>query len=121
MNEDIKQYIMNEIFRDFLVTFTIVSAIFGIIYTYFITRHRERLLIMERGQDLSEFIRKKDTKWGVLKFGILFIGMSLGILMGNLLDQSYDLENTVAYFSMILLFGGVSLVCYFLIENKYKK
>ncbi len=112
---------MDEIFRDFLVTFIIVAAIFGIFYVYFMTRHREKLILLEKGMDASEFYAKKDSKWISLKYGMLLIGLSLGILIGNIVDSIFDLGNIICYLSMTFLFGGLNLILYFLIEKKYKK
>lgn len=112
---------MDDIFRDFLVTFTIVAAIFGIIYVYFMTRHREKMAMLERGMDISEFSNKQDYKWITLKYGMLLVGFAIGILVGNILFIKYGLGNIVSYLSMTFLFGGASLITNFLIEKKYKK
>ena len=52
-----------------------------------------------------------------LKFGMLFVGVSLGILSGSLLSYSFQHEE-VAYFSMILLFGGIALIANAILERK---
>lgn len=111
---------MDEIFRDFLVTFTIAAAIFGIIYVYFLTRHRERMTMMERGIDLSGLLAAKKG-WTALKYGMLAIGIAVGILIGNILYEYYNFNTIVSFLSMTFLFGGISLVGYFLIETKYRK
>ncbi|MBL0342543.1 MAG: hypothetical protein IPP71_17565 [Bacteroidetes bacterium] len=53
-----------------------------------------------------------------MKFGMLFIGVALGILMGNILAATTLLEEPVAYLSMIFLFGGLSLVTYYVFIEK---
>ncbi len=112
---------MDEIFRDFLVTFTIVAAVFGMVYMHYITRHRERLSMMEKGLDLSGLLAGKHARWTSLKYGMLLIGVAIGMLVGNIVYKQYDLSNIVSYLSMTLLCGGLSLVLYFIIEGKYKK
>ncbi len=112
---------MDEIFRDFLVTFIIVAASFGIVYVYYLNRHRERLMMMERGLDLSELSSGKNARWKALKFGILLTGLSVGILIGNFLYERFGLTDVVSFLSMTLLFGGLGLILYFFIETKYKK
>ena len=49
---------------------------------------------------------------------MFFIGVGIGILAGNILAVSTNLEEPVPYFSMILLFGGASLIAYYLVERK---
>ncbi|MEE9363470.1 MAG: DUF6249 domain-containing protein [Cellulophaga sp.] len=112
---------MDEIFRDFLVTFIIVAAFFGIVYVFFMTRHRERLLLIERGLDMSNFPPNKNMRWVALKFGVLFIGIAIGILVGNVLSEYLDFNEVVSFLSMTFLFGGLGLVSYFFIESNYKK
>ncbi len=112
---------MDEIFRDFLVTLIIVSAIFGIIYTYYITRHRERMTMMDKGIDLLELSSRTTKHWATLKYGMLLVGFAIGILMGNILSTKYELENVVSYSSMTFLSGGISLIIHFLIEKKFRE
>ncbi len=111
---------MDEIFRDFLVTFTIVSAIFGVIYVHYMTRHREKMSMLDRGIELTELFNK-DTKWVTLKYGMFITGFAIGIIVGNILYTTYDLSNIASYLSMTFLFGGLSLILNFFIEQKYKK
>lgn len=113
--------VMDEIFRDFLVTFTIVTAVFGMVYIHYMTRHRERLAMMDKGLNPSELSSRKDVRWTTLKYGMLFIGIAVGMLVGNMVYVAYELSNIVSYLSMTLLCGGLSLVLYFIIEGKFKK
>lgn len=112
---------MDETFIDFLVTFIIVAALFGIVYVYYLNRHRERIMMMERGLDLSELSSRKSSRWIALKFGILLTGLAIGILIGNILYEYFGLTDIVSFLSMTLLFGGLGLIIYFLLETKYKK
>lgn len=116
-----KRIIMDEIFRDFLVSVSAFAAIFGIIYIYYITRHRERMYVLEKGVETPEFLTKKNNQWSTLKYGILLIGIAIGILIGNVLYNHLGLGSFISYLSMVFLFGGLSLISYFLIEKKYKK
>ncbi len=119
-SEPSKLNMMDEIFRDFLVTFIIVAAIFGIVYVYFLTRHRERMKMMEQGIDLSEITSAKKG-WIALKYGMFGIGLAIGFLVGNILYEYFDMNDIISFSSMSFLFGGISLVGYFLIETKYRK
>ena len=48
------------------------------------------------------------------------MGVGIGILLGNILANSTSLEEQVSYFSMVFLFGGGSLISYYLIAGKIK-
>jgi len=112
---------MNDIFRDFLVTFVIVAAVFGMVYVHYMTRHREKMTMLERGVDISEINNRSHYKWIALKYGMVMIGIAIGILVGNILFVKFGLGNIVSYLSMTFLFGGISLIINFIIEKKYKK
>lgn len=103
----------------FIVPTAFFAAIAISLYFYLQTRHKERMALIEKGSDLSQFYtKKKNGGNGVLKYSLLFIGFSLGLLCGFLLDMFTKVQQEVAYFSMIFLFGGISLLIYYFICNK---
>ncbi len=104
-----------------LIPITMFLSAFGILYVFFTTRHKERLSLIEKGADPSLFQSKKVNGNTAMKFGMLFIGIALGILMGNILAVTTSLDEEVSYFSMIFLFGGISLVAYYLFVEKKNK
>lgn len=107
---------MEEITRDLLVSITAFAAIFGIIYVFLMTRHRERMSMLEKGVDASVFVSRSGSP--TLKFGLFFVGIAFGILIGNLLEDKFGVDEGVAFLSMIFLFGGISLIVSHLIDKK---
>jgi hypothetical protein len=104
---------------DILVPVVFTVSVFGIIYLYITSKHRERLSMIEKGIEPSMFESKEKTIAQTLKMGMLLIGISLGILAGHLLTTSYIKgDNPVFYFSMIFLFGGLSLIINYFIERR---
>lgn len=102
----------------------IVAIVFGTIYGLFFlfVRRRERLTMMEKGFDPSLFYAEKPSgRYTSLKYGMLFIGVGAGILVGNILAVSTAINEEVAFFSMTFLFGGAALVLNYLIETKERK
>jgi len=108
---------MNE---EVLIPMTMFICAFGILYVYFTTRHKERLSLIEKGADPALFQSKKS--WGntSMRIGMFLVGIALGILTGNILAETTQLKDEVAYFSMIFLFGGTSLILYYLVLEKKK-
>ena len=96
-------------------------GIFGIAYVFLMTRHRERIALIDKGADASIFTDKNQKYYPTLKFGMLFVGIALGILTGNWLDYTYEFSKGVAYLAMVFLFGGISLILNFLIERNLNK
>ena len=101
------------------VTAIVFGFIFGIFYIF--VRKKERLMLIEKGADASIFVSKRRNHSLTLKFGMLFIGVAIGILLGNILEVTTALREEVSYFSMIFLFGGIGLVINNFIERKQEK
>ena len=111
-----------------VIVLIIFGALFGVVYLFFSTRHKERLTLIEKGADASLFYpakKKKTLPWVTLKFGMLFVGIAVGTAIGIMITNSipsmkYHLE-PLFIFSMIFLFGGISLIWNFLLERKLSK
>ena len=110
---------MEDITRDLIVSIAAFAALFGIGYVFLMTRHRERMTMLEKGVDTSLFSAKR-SKSQTLKFGMLSVGIAIGILVGNILYKNDWLDESVAYLSMIFLSGGTSLILNFIIDRKIK-
>lgn len=96
------------------------AAIILLVYMFFSSRHRERMALVERGVDAKIFATtyRLDNS---LKVGIVAIMIGIGLFMGYLLERS-GLPDVVAYFTMVLIFGGAGLVgFYFLVKGKDKE
>jgi hypothetical protein len=108
-----------------VIVLIIFGALFGVVYLFFSTRHKERLTLIEKGADASLFYpakKKKTLPWVTLKFGMLFVGVAVGTAIGILLNSSLSIHSEELFLlSMIFLFGGISLIWNFLLERKLSK
>ena len=93
-----------------------VLGIFGSIiitvYLFFSSRHKQRMALMEHGQDASIF-RMLNDKSVNLKYGLVALGIGFGIITGYLLSEVVGLEEAPSYFAMILILGGAGLLLYY--------
>ena len=103
------------------------AMVFGIMYIYYTTRNKERMALIEKGADASLFNTGREGKgsisWGkfTLKIGMFLTGIGLGIIAGAVLESASAFPSEVAgYFSMILIFGGLALVLFYIIDRKNK-
>ncbi len=108
---------MQEVTRDAIVSITLFAAVFGMVYVFLMTRHRERMTILEKGLDSSPFLPRTSNNILALKYGLFLIGIAIGIISGYAL-QDWGMEETVSYAAMICLFGGLSLITGYLIVKK---
>jgi preprotein translocase subunit YajC len=101
-----------------LVPISFFALIFGIVYL--VIRKKERMLMIQRGADASVFESKRNET-GNLKWGLLFLGIGVGILLGRIFAAYTCLGEEASYFSLICLFGGLSLVFYHFLARKIEK
>ncbi len=105
------------------------ATVLAVVYLYFTTRNKERMALIEKGADASLFYANKVPKerngngWSIfgLKTGMFLMGIAIGVIMGGILSNSNVLNDGVNYTSMILFFGGLSLVASYLIKPKADK
>ena len=108
--------------EDLFIVLVIFGAIFGVFYLFFTTRNKERLALIENGADAKLFNTGKKYSWRnfTLSSGMFLIGVSLGVLVANILSNTTSLHEGAAYPSMIFLFAGISLVLYFFMARKLR-
>ena len=99
------------------------GTFFGVAYLFFMTRHRERLALIEKGADASIF-KQEDKGMSALKWGLLLMGGGLGLLIGLLVGLGMQLGEDLTAgitFGSIFIFGGLGLVIYYNIARKREK
>lgn len=80
-------------------------------------RNRERMALIEKGVDLSTLYDKKEKSNQNMKWGMLFIGLALGVLAGFFLTE-LGLNPVISFVCMILLFAGGSLILFHRYNSK---
>ncbi|MFY7825595.1 MAG: DUF6249 domain-containing protein [Flectobacillus sp.] len=53
-----------------------------------------------------------------LRWGLVAVGVGLGLLIGHFLETSLGFDDDVAYFSMIFVFGGIGLLLSYFLQMK---
>ncbi len=99
-----------------LIPIAAFALVFGMFYLYIVTRHKQRLALIEKGADATIFGmgNGKSGKYWTIRTGLFFVGIGAGVLMGNLL-ANIGLIDVVAYISMIFIFGGLGLIMFHII------
>ncbi|HWZ36559.1 MAG TPA: DUF6249 domain-containing protein [Mucilaginibacter sp.] len=101
---------MQEVTRDCIVSLAAFAAIFGIAYVFFMTRHRERMTMLDRGLTESPFHRPQQNGLATLKYGMLLAGIGVGFIMGWVLFSYCEMDQALSVISMVCLFGGLGLI-----------
>ncbi|MCC8424631.1 DUF6249 domain-containing protein [Mucilaginibacter sp. UR6-11] len=111
---------MQEVTRDAIVSITLFAAVFGMVYVFLMTRHRERMNMLERNLTIPPF-PKTNYNLATLKYGMFLVGIAIGFLMGSVLHTYCEIEEGISYISMVCLFGGFSLILSYIIIKKQKQ
>jgi hypothetical protein len=104
-----------------LVPMAFFATIVLVVYIFYTNRSKERLALINKeiGADLLN--RMPSASLYSFKTGFFLIGLGLGSLAGNFMAMLTTLEDGVAYFSMLMLFGGMSLVVFYFLEKRLVK
>jgi hypothetical protein len=118
---------INQNFTDMdtiLIAILLIFFLTGLFFTWFFihkARAKERLLLLEKGIDLSNLPQigkfKFDFPW--LKIGIITTSISIGAFLGifllsipgvvKLIPQNFIYPGDIIY-GMLLLFGGIGMI-----------
>lgn len=105
----------------FIMLFLCTTAmVFGIRYLL----NKEKMAMIERGIDprLGKPAQSAPKPFLSLKFGLLMVGLGLGIVAALLtvITTNIDNKDSVAlYFGCIFIFGGIGLIISYAIEKKW--
>lgn len=104
------------------ISLPIVITLGAFIMVVYLRKYKniERMAMIDKGLSPDLFREAETAAGGPLRWGLLLIGSGLGLLMGYWLDYSFDMAE-VAYFSMLLIFGGAGLAIAYVIESKRNK
>ena len=103
-----------------LMVFSMVLLVVSVYYITASTRHKERMALIERGEDVKKIFNKRSLL-DTIKLGMAAIATGLGFLTGVYLeDQRWfggDIELPL-YFAPIFLYTGLSLVLFYKVFGK---
>jgi|TARA_R110000737_G_scaffold348572_1_gene382716 hypothetical protein len=101
---------------EILIPFIVFTTIFGVLYTFLMTRNKERLAMIEKGADPNIFAQRR-TRIGI-KLGLLLMGIAFGVLMGQMITHLSSMDKEPATISMICLWAGAGLVLEHFLSKK---
>lgn len=91
------------------ITITSIVCFFLTWYFWFKARHQERLLLIEKGVEGQSPVKENNS--GLLKVGVVLIGLSIGLLTIHLLHNLGGLNiGDSAGLSIMGISGGISLI-----------
>ncbi len=103
-----------------IVFFMTIGAIWGLSA---LTRHKERMTMIEKGlkgEDIKAMYERGTLRvnpLSSLKWGIVFAGVGIAILVGMFLRNSFYMDEGV-FPGLIALCGGLGLVMFYFIASR---
>jgi len=91
------------------ISISMFACVFGCLYVYWTTRHRERMAMIEKGIQY-EFSKKVPFLNIWMRLAFLSIGVGIGLLLGALLNEYTVLEKPICFGSMVTICGGFGLI-----------
>ena len=96
------------------------AMVFGIRYF----SNKEKMAMIERGIDpgIAKARPQAPRPFLSLKFGLLFVGLGLGLLIAlflTMITRMEDEQAVAVYFGCIAIFGGLGLIVSYAIEKKW--
>jgi len=117
---------MNELWIPILSIICAVGmpVLLGIIVSYMLikSKHEEKMAMIEKGIVLEEAVRpeRKPNRYNTLRNGIFMIGLSLGVIVGMMVDSIFT-YNSDWYFLLVpaimVMSGGVAFIIYFFLSR----
>lgn len=83
-------------------------------------KHKERMAMIEKGLETSLPDKKESPFQDVLMWGLLSVGIGLGLFIGYLLLATALFKDDMILGIMSILFGGIGLIIYYVYKNRTK-
>jgi hypothetical protein len=117
MNLKIIIMLKPEILGIFIPILAILTTGF-VIYVYYTSRTKERLLQIEKGVD-SSFLKNNRTynSKNLVVFGVFLISIGIGVFVGALLTE-LGLDRAISYNGSLLILGGIGLLVGYFLRKK---
>lgn len=95
------------------------AMIYGIVHLAI--RKKERLMLIQAGLDPDTFEKNAKPTLTTVKLGMLMVAVGLGVLLANIIVTLSLMDSDAAYFSLVFLFGGISLLVSYFLERRQMK
>lgn len=105
----------------FLVPISFALCLTFMVYIFLNARNRERMAVIEKGLEPEMLNFSADSKWMILRLGMLMIAVGLGFFIGFILEEHSHLPPAASQVTLVLIFGGLALIANFFIERKWRK
>ena len=91
--------------------FFFLLAVF--IFVYVMSKQKERMVLIEKGVEITKLNTKKYGRYANLRNGILLIALAIGLIIGYILTIITTMNAFIAYAVSLLLCEGIGFLIYY--------
>ena len=102
-----------------VISLGVFAMIYGIVRLSL--NKKEHLMLIQAGLDPATFEKNAKPTLSTAKLGMLLVSVGLGILLANIIVKFNWMDRDAAYFSLVFIFGGASLLVSYFLERKQLK
>jgi hypothetical protein len=99
-----------------VITLGLFAMIYGIVRLGM--TKKEHLMLIQAGLDPATFEKNAKPTLTTAKLGMLLVAVGMGILLANIVVKFNWMDRDAAYFSLVFIFGGASLLVSYFMERK---
>jgi hypothetical protein len=102
-----------------IISLAMFAMVYGIVHLNI--RKKERLMLIQAGLDPDTFEKNAKPALTTVKLGMVLVAVGFGVLLANIIVKFNWMDRDAAYFSLVFLFGGISLLASYFLERKQIK
>jgi len=93
-----------------LIFFVVIAIL---IFLYIMARQKERMLLIEKGIDITKLHSKKYAHYTNMRIGILLIALAVGLIAGYIVTSTTNINVYITYAVSLLIFEGIGFLIYY--------
>lgn len=101
----------------FSVFLTMTLFAFLVWFNIHRSKERERLMLLEKGIDFSDWPERSSFRFNWLKMGCLVTSATIGLILGVFFEDFFSDAPTIGMF----LFGGIGLIIAHYVDKPHEK
>ena len=88
-----------------------------LIFLYIMAKQKERMLLIEKGIDITKLRSKKYAHYTNIRIGILLIALAVGLIVGYIISSITGINVYITYAVCLLMCEGIGFLIYYHINK----
>ncbi|MFC1561164.1 DUF6249 domain-containing protein [Candidatus Latescibacterota bacterium] len=93
-----------------LIFFVLIAVL---IFLYIMAKQKERIVLIEKGIDITKINSKKYVHYTNMRIGILLIALAIGLIVGYIFTSITNMNVYIIYAVSLLMCEGIGFLIYY--------